>query len=61
MTIGRKHPYLVTLSCGHSFKTSENPLNVRTTYPCKYGTGCGYRLLWVSYEDVNTGHVKVNP
>lgn len=57
----REHPYQVTLSCGHSFKTSQNPFRTNTTYVCKYGTGCGYRLKWVACKDVNTGHVKVNP
>lgn len=57
---GRDTNYRITLTCGHVFKSGEQPWKENTTYPCKYGVGHGYRLRWTHYVDSKNDLAIVN-
>lgn len=55
-----KVPIMITLSCGHPIWVRLSPMRNNARYACRLGTGCGYQLPWVKWEDTNTGIVRVN-
>lgn len=50
--------FRVQLSCGHWIKTRNHPLDKRTKYGCTLGTGCGYQLNWLVWEDSNSPEIR---
>jgi hypothetical protein len=51
----------ILLVCGHTVMARDRPWRPDTTFGCRMGTGCGYRLGWVSCVDVVSGIDAVNP
>jgi hypothetical protein len=57
----RQYVYRITLTCGHSFKASDQPFRHNTTYACKYTPSCGYSLPWTACVTLDSGFERLNP
>ncbi len=41
----------VELECGHTIKLRLRPITFQARFGCPMGTGCGYHLRWVSWQE----------
>lgn len=44
--------YRVRLTCGHTVKGRNSPMNDNSRYSCTSGLMCGYSLMWVVWWHV---------